>query len=71
MLRVIIDRFEGKYAICEKDDRTTINIEISKLPAGAKEGDIVVLGDERISIDTSAIQERKNRLKKIMDELWE
>ena len=71
MLRVIIDRFEGKYAICEKDDRTTINIEITKLHAGAKEGDIVVLGDERISIDTSAIQERKNRLKKIMDELWE
>jgi len=71
ILRVIIDRFEGKYAVCEKDDRTTINIEISKLPDGAKEGDVIVLGKEKIFIDQSATEERKNRLKKVMDELWE
>ena len=27
-MQVAIDRFEGKYAVCEKDDKTMINIEI-------------------------------------------
>jgi hypothetical protein len=36
-MKVTIDRFEGEYAVCEKADRTMINIPREKLPAGAKE----------------------------------
>lgn len=71
ILKVTIDRFEGEYAICEKEDRKMINIEKSKLPDGAKEGDVIVIRDENIVIDSSTTQERKHRLQKLMDELWE
>lgn len=70
-MKVIIDRFEGEYAICEKEDRKMISIKKSKLPDEAKEGDVIVIRNENIVIDSSTTQDRKHRLQKLMDELWE
>lgn len=39
-MQVIIDRFEGKYVVCEKEDRTMVNIEKGKIPDDAKEGEL-------------------------------
>ena len=35
---LIIDRFEGEYAVCEREDRTMVNISKIALPQGVKEG---------------------------------
>jgi len=35
-MRVVVDRFEGDYAVCEKEDRTMIDIDRKKLPKGCK-----------------------------------
>jgi len=40
-MKVIVDRFEGKYAVCEKEGNVMINIEKSQLPKGVKEGDVI------------------------------
>ena len=50
-MKVTIDRFEGEFAVCEKPDRTMINIEKEKLPVGAKEGDILVIEGDNIRIE--------------------
>jgi hypothetical protein len=42
-MKVTIDRFEGDYAVCEKPDRTMINIKKDKLPSEPKEGDMLVI----------------------------
>lgn len=70
-LKVTIDRFEGSYAVCEKESRTMINIEKSKLPSEAKEGDILIINDEVIEIDISETKKRKHIIKKLMDMLWD
>lgn len=70
-MRVIIDRFEGKYAVCEKEDRSMVNIEKDKLPPEAREGDVLVLEGDKIYIDAVTTDERKRNIKKLMDELWE
>ena len=36
-----IDHIEGDTAICERDDRTKIDIPLNKLPKAAKEGDCI------------------------------
>ena len=36
--KIVIDRFEGTYAICEDKDQKFFAIEIAELPQGAKEG---------------------------------
>lgn len=69
-MKVVIDRFEENYAVCEKEDRTMINLERKLLPKEAKEKDILVLQDGKIFIDKSATQERKNEIDELMKDMW-
>jgi len=70
-MKVIIDRFEGDYAVCEKPDRTMVNIQKDRLPADVSEGDVLIIEGENIEIDAGETVERKKRINKLMDELWE
>mgnify|MGYP001063035623 FL=1 len=65
-MKVIIDRFEGDYAIVELADGTMVDMPISLVPKGAREGDVLVIG-----IDADETAKRKERIKKLMDDLWE
>lgn len=69
-MKVVIDRFEENYAVCENEDRTMINLEKKLLPNGAKEGDILVLQDGTISIDKADTQKRKNEIDDLMEDMW-
>jgi hypothetical protein len=62
--RFIIDRFEGEFAVVELPDRTMVNIPKILVP-GAKEGDVL-----NITIDSEATDDRKNKIMKLMDEVW-
>jgi hypothetical protein len=57
--RLIIDRFEGELAVCEKSDRTLVNIPRSRLPSGTREGDVLVRAGENIRIDPIETARRK------------
>lgn len=70
-MKVIIDRFEGEYAICEKKDLEMIDIEINRLPPEAKEGDILIIRGENIKIDNEETEKRKEKIEKLMNDLWE
>ena len=65
-MKVIIDRFEGDYAVVELPDMTMVDMPRSLIPEGAKEGDVLVIG-----IDPDETDKRKERIKKLMDDLWE
>jgi len=66
VVKVIIDRFEEDYAVVELPDMSTVNMPVSLIPKGAKEGDVLV-----ISIDADETVKRRKRIKKLMDDLWE
>jgi hypothetical protein len=65
-MKVIIDRFEGDFAVVELEDRSMVNMPRQLLPDGAKEGDILA-----IEIDKGETASRKKRISKLMDNLWE
>jgi len=67
---VVIDRFEENYAVCEKEDRTMINLKKNLLPSGAKEGDVLFLQDGAILIDKAATQKKKNEIGDLMKDMW-
>jgi len=48
-----------------------IDLPRAKLPQEAREGSILVIDDESISLDVAGTTERAKRIKKKMDELWE
>ncbi len=69
-MKVTIDRFEGNFAVCEQADRTMIDIPKDKIPADAKEGDILVIEGDSIKIDTEGTAKRKKVIDDLMNDLW-
>ncbi len=69
-MKVTIDRFEGEYAVCEREDRTMLNIERSKVPKDSKEGDILIVVGDSITIDKAASANRRDEVKRLMNDLW-
>ena len=69
-VKYVIDRFEGYFAACEKDDRTMVNIKRSILPPIAKEGDVLLIQGDTVTIDLVETARRKTEANPLMEELW-
>ena len=70
-MKVIIDRFEGDFAVCEKPDRKMLNIRREKLPQDAKEGDALIIDGDIITIDAVTTALRKNVVSKLFGSLFQ
>lgn len=70
-VKLIVDRFEGEYAVCENEDGTMVDIRRDKLPKETKEGDVLIVEGDTFVIDVQATLERKEYIKKLMDDLWQ
>ena len=64
-MKVIIDRFEGEYAVVEIDEGSFVNIP-KILLGSAKEGDVI-----SIDIDTDETLKRKNEIDNLMNDLFD
>lgn len=69
-MRVVIDRFEGDYAVCEKDNREMIDIKRDSLPKEAKEGDVLDIEGDKIIIDLKETEKRKKDIEELTKDLW-
>ncbi len=66
-----IDRFEEEYAVIIDDEDNCFNLSINKLPKDAKEGSIIVEVDGKYEIDYNKTNERKQRIAKLEENIWE
>ncbi|GLI18780.1 hypothetical protein TSYNTROPHJE_05930 [Tepidanaerobacter syntrophicus] len=66
MMKVIIDRFEGDFAVVELPDKTMVNMLKILLPSEAKEGDVIT-----ITVDKEETKSRKAHIEKLMNDVWE
>lgn len=65
-MKVIIDRFEGEFAVVELPDRKMVNMPKVLLPKQAREGDVI---DIKINIEET--KKQNDSIRKLMDEVWE
>jgi hypothetical protein len=70
-MKVIIDRFEGNFAVCEKEDRQMLDIEKAKIPTTAKEGDVLNITNGIITIDVEETEKRKKEIEELTKDLWQ
>lgn len=70
-MRLIIDRFEGSYAVCEDENKNMLSIPRSKLPIGINEGSVLIASESGITVDYEETAQRAERIKKKMDGLFE
>lgn len=69
-MKLIIDRFEGAYAVCEKENRQMINIPINSIPLEAKEGTVIIINNDKITIDFEETNRRKLEIEELTKDLW-
>ena len=69
-ITLVIDRFEGKYAILESQDKEPIifNFPLHLLPKDAKEGTVL---NVNISIDQEETKRRKDKIQNLLNKLRE
>ncbi|HEY8910998.1 MAG TPA: DUF3006 domain-containing protein [Desulfosporosinus sp.] len=65
---LIIDRFEGEWAIIETEDRHTFNLPRSVIPPGIKVGDVISI---QVGIDLVATEERVEKSKRMVANLFD
>ncbi len=64
-MKWIIDRIENDIAVCELENGEMLDVKISALPKGIKEGDVI-----KLSVDETEANERKERIDKLMNSLF-
>ena len=69
-MKFIIDRFEGEFAVLEKENGGTTDVLKSEIPDG-KEGDIVIFENDVYTIDKAETQKRKEMIAEKMKKLFE
>lgn len=68
-MKYIIDRIEGKCAVCEAEDMSMVDIPLDALPPNVKAGTYIEYKDGFYSILDSD-SNRTDRIKNLMDNLW-
>lgn len=70
-MRLIVNRFEGNMAVCERSDKSMVDIEVGKLPSDVKVGDVLIEKDGNYEFDLTQTEKRKKRVQALMDDLVE
>ncbi len=69
-MRLVIDRFEGSYAICEDDTKALHKVPKYRLPLACKVGDTLVLdSDGMYQQAKSESKGNENRIREKMSRL--
>lgn len=63
---MIIDRFEGDFALVELEDKSLMEIPLIYIPKEAREGDFL-----RLVVDKTTSRRRRDEIDNLMDELWD
>ncbi|OYO43016.1 hypothetical protein C8E03_11626 [Lachnotalea glycerini] len=67
-MKLVIDRFEGKFAVCVQEDHV-INIPRYKIPIEAKDGDCIEMENGFFVVRKEETEDKRYKVKKFMDEL--
>lgn len=69
-MRLVIDRFEGKYAVCELENGEFVDVPEEDIPQEAKEGDVITKTDNKYCVDKMATENKRKEIKHKMDRLF-
>lgn len=67
---LIVDRFEGEYAVCEYEDEAFIHIRRSLISLDVREGDVLELTGRLFTVDRAATEFRRKLVFEKMSRLF-
>lgn len=66
----VVDRIEGQYAVCEKDDKIMVNIPLEKIKGEPKEGYILLMDGDNFKIDNELTTKRQRQINAMTENMW-
>jgi hypothetical protein len=69
-MRLIVDRFEGSFAVCESEDGSMQDVSRALLPGEVKEGSVLNFDGSSYSLDLAEEEARRNRIEEKMKRLF-
>lgn len=69
-MRYSVDRIENGKAVCEDEKQNIINIEMSLLPDGVREGDILEVADGKFAIRRNDTEIRRKQMADLQASLF-
>lgn len=71
MKKLIVDRYEGQYTICEDMEQKYFAIETSEMPEGAIPSTVIMISDDgSITVDEEETKRRKEMILKKQAKLY-
>lgn len=71
MKKFIVDRIEGDKAVLECENKDTAVFDITSLPKGIKEGDVLVFEAGSCYLNEEETQRRREKIRTLMSSLFE
>ena len=65
-----VDRIENDTAVCERDDMSVVELALSALPQGTKEGSVLKVENGIYSLDESEEKRRRKRILELQNMLF-
>ncbi|ACQ52702.1 DUF3006 domain-containing protein [Clostridium botulinum] len=69
-MKGIIDRFEENFAVIELEDKKMINIDKNIIPKKAKEGDVINIEGDIITLNEKERKRLKKEIDKLTEDMW-
>lgn len=66
MKKLVVDRIEAGFAVCEIEEGSFADLPLRALPDGIKEGDVI-----KISVEAEETDKRKKNINKLMNSLFQ
>ena len=68
-MKLIVDRIEEEIAVLEKEDMTHMYVKLCELPAGTKEGSVLIFDGTSYAVDTEEEEIRRKRMLELQSRL--
>lgn len=70
MKRLIADRIEENFVVCENENGEFEDLELNKIH-GVKAGDVIYFDGKKYVIDKSETENRRKKIISLQNDLWE
>lgn len=69
-MKLIVDRIEGNFAVCETEMRNMVDLSLDILPHNIKEGNVLDIEGHNIKLDKQAEYTIKKVAQGLLDDLF-
>ncbi len=70
-MRLIIDRIESGFAVCETEDMSIINIPLAEIPFEVHEGSALIIDNGKYSVDEEYESDRRAKLFALQNSIFD